>query len=67
MKLKQEKRYENLSSSAHVVHTTVNQDESGCEMFKNEKCTYKACKTTVFPLLNMQISDVFVAVVVVVA
>ena len=43
---------ENLSSSAHVVHTTAKQvisrrrkDENGYEMFKNEKCT---SKTTVF-------------------
>ena len=34
------------------------------EMYKNEKRTYKVCKTTVFPL-NMQICDVFVPVVVV--
>ena len=36
-------------------------------MSKCEKCTCKACKTVVFSLSNMQICDVFVAVLVVAA
>ena len=38
-----------------MVHTTAKQaishhrkHENACEMYKNEKCTCKACKTTVF-------------------
>ena len=46
--------YENLWSSAHVFHIATKQiishrglDENGCEMYNNEKCLCKACKTTV--------------------
>ena len=42
---------ENLSSYAHVVHTTANsghgKDENASEMHKNENCTCKVCKTIV--------------------
>ena len=48
-------KIQHLSSYAHVVHTTAKQvisrrgkNENVCEMYKNEKCTCKACKTTVF-------------------
>ena len=50
-----EDKIERLSSYAHVVHTTAKQvisrrrkNENVCEMSKNEKCTCKACKNTVF-------------------
>ena len=46
---------EHLSSFAHVVHTTAKQvisrrrkNENVYKMSKNEKCTCKACKNTVF-------------------
>ena len=65
---------EHMSSFGHVVHTTAKQvisrrgkNENVYEMCKNEKCTCKACKIIVFLLSNMQICDVQVAVVVVVA
>ena len=52
---KQEDEIEHLSSYAQVVHTTAKQvisrrgkNENSCEMSKTEKCTCKACKTTVF-------------------
>ena len=45
----------NLSSYAHDVHTTAKQvisrrrkNENVYKMSKNEKCTCKACKNTVF-------------------
>ena len=48
-------KIENLSSYAHVVHTTAKQvisrrreNENVYKMSKNEKCTCKACKNTVF-------------------
>ena len=51
----QEDKIEHLSSYAHVVHTTAKQvisrrrkNENVCEMSKDEKCTCKACKDTVF-------------------
>ena len=54
-----------LSSSAYVVHSSAKQvisrrwlDEDGCEMYKNEKCTCKSCKTNIFSSLNVQIFDV---------
>lgn len=57
-----------MSLSAHVVHTTTKQvitrrrkHENGYEVYENEKCTCKACKTTRFSSLNMQIYDVLVA------
>ena len=69
-----EDKIEHLSSYAHVVHTPAKlvilrrrKNENVYKMSKNEKCTCKACKNTVFPLSNMQICEVFVAVVVVVA
>jgi len=48
--------------SFHVVERT--RTSSKCQ--KNEKCTWKACKNTVFLLSNMQICRVLVAVAVVV-
>ena len=66
-----EDKIEQLSSYAHVVHTTARQvisrhrkNENVFKMSKDEKCTCKACKNTVS---NMQICGVFVAVVIVVA
>ena len=63
-----------LSSYAHVVHTNAKQvilrrrkNESVFKMSKDEKCTCKACKNTIFSLSNMHICGLFVAVVVVVA
>jgi len=48
-------KIEHLSSYAHVVHTTAKQvssrhrqNESVFKMSKDEKCTCKACKNTVF-------------------
>ena len=48
-------KIEHLSSYAHVVHTTAKQvisrrrkNENFCKMSKNEKCTCKACRNTVF-------------------
>ena len=48
-------KIEHLSSYADVVHSTAKQvisrrrkNENVCEMPKNEKCTCRACKTTVF-------------------
>ena len=65
---------ENLSLSADVLHKTKNLAISRCcfaddgnKMDKSEKRTYRACKAIVFTPLNMQISDVLVAVAVVVA
>ena len=50
-----EDKIEYLSSYAHVVHTTARQvisrrgkNENVYKMSKNEKCTCKACKNTVF-------------------
>ena len=50
-----EDKIEHLSSYAHVVHTTAKQvisrrrkNENVYKMSKNEKCTCKACKNTVF-------------------
>ena len=50
-----EDKIEHFSSYAHVVYTTVKQvisrrrkNENVCEMSKDEKCTCKACKNTVF-------------------
>ena len=50
-----EDKIEHLSSYAHVVHTTANQvisrrrkNENVFKMSKDEKCTCKACKNTVF-------------------
>ena len=50
-----EDKIEHLSSYAHVVYTTVKQvisrrrkNENFCEMSKDEICTCKACKNTVF-------------------
>ena len=71
----QEDKIEHLSSYAHIVHTTAKQvissrrkNESVYKMSKNEKCTYKACKSTVFHChCNTQICGVFVAIVDVVA
>ena len=47
--------YEDLSSYAHVVHTTAKQaisrrrkNENVFKLSKDEKCTCKACKNTVF-------------------
>ena len=52
---------ENLAASARALDTTVKQvisrhgkDKKSYEMYKNEKRSCKACKTTVFAL-NMQI------------
>ena len=51
----EEDKIEHLSSYAHVVHTTAKQvisrrrkNEDVFEMSKDEKCTCKACKNTVF-------------------
>ena len=59
---------ENLSASAHTTYKQVisrrGNDKKGDEMYKNEKRTCKACKSTIFAL-NMQICDVFELVVVV--
>ena len=69
-----EDKIEHLSSYAHVVHTTAKQiisrrrkNENVFKMSKDEICTCKACKNTVFNCQNMQICGVLVAVVVVVA
>ena len=50
-----EDKLQHLSSYAHVVHTTAKQvisrrrkNENVYNMSKNEKCTCKACKNTVF-------------------
>ena len=50
-----EYKIEHLSSYTQVVHTTTKQiisrrgkNENVCEMFKNDKCTCKACRTIVF-------------------
>ena len=50
-----EDKIEHLSSHAHIVHTTAKQiiscrrkNENVFKMSKNEKCTCKACKNTVF-------------------
>ena len=50
-----EDKIEHLSSYAHVVHTTAKQvisrrrkNENVFKMSKNEKCTCKACKNTIF-------------------
>ena len=50
-----EDKFEHLSSYAHVVHTATKQvisrhikNENVYKMSKNEKCTCKACKNTVF-------------------
>ena len=50
-----EDKIEHLSSYAHVVHTTEKQvisrhrkNENVFKMSKEEKCTCKACKNTVF-------------------
>ena len=50
-----EDKIEDLSSYAHVVHTTAKQvisrrreNENVFKMSKDEKCTCKACKNTVF-------------------
>ena len=50
-----EYKIEHLWSYAQVVHTTTKQiisrrgkNENVCEMFKNDKCTCKACRTIVF-------------------
>ena len=49
---RKEDKIEYLSSYDHVVHATAKQvisrhgkNENFCEMFKNEKCTCKACNT----------------------
>ena len=39
--------------------TTANQDESGREMFKNEKCTYKACKSADFFFFIVKYANVW--------
>ena len=51
----EEDKIEHLSSYAHVVHTTAKQvisrrrkNENVFQMSKDEKCTRKACKNTVF-------------------
>ena len=51
----EEDKIEHLSSYAHVVHTTAKlvisrrrKNENVYKMSKNEKCTCKACKNTVF-------------------
>ena len=51
----QEDKIEHLSSYAHVVHITAEQvisrrrkNENVSKMSKNENCTCKACKNTVF-------------------
>ena len=50
-----EDKIEHLSSYAHVVHTTAKQvisrrrrNENVLKMSKDEKCTCKACRNTVF-------------------
>ena len=50
-----EDKIEHMSSYAHVVHTTAKQvisrrrkNENVFKMSKEEKCTCKACKSTVF-------------------
>ena len=50
-----EDKIEHLSSYSHVVHTTAKQvisrhrkNENVFKMSKDEKCTRKACKNTVF-------------------
>ena len=70
-----EDKIEHLSSYADVIHTTAKlvisrrrKNENVFKMSKDEICTCKACKNTAcFPLSNMQICGVFLAVVVVVA
>lgn len=55
----------------HVVHTATKhiisrrgKHENGREMYKNDKCTCKACEKYCFSfMLNMQICDVLVTVV----
>ena len=54
-RLGQEEKIEHLSSYAHVVHTTAKQlisrrrkNENVFKMSKDEKCTCKAYKNTVF-------------------
>ena len=49
------KKNENLLSCVHVVHITVKRAiprrgkvKNCSKMYKNEKCMWKACKTTVF-------------------
>jgi len=32
----------------NMLFHVVEKDKNGFEMYKDEKCTYKACKTTVF-------------------
>ena len=62
-------------TSLRVVHTTTKQlisrrgkNGNVYEMYTNEKCTCEACNTIVFHrLINMQICDVHVAVVVLLA
>ena len=53
--LRQQNKIEHLTSYVHVVHTTTKQvissrrkNENLCKMYKNGKCTCKACKTIVF-------------------
>ena len=53
-------KVEYLSLYAHVVHATAKEvisrrgkNENACEMFKNNKCMCKACKTIVFFLLKL--------------
>ena len=69
-----EDKMEHLTSYVHIVHTPAKlvisrrrKNENVHKMSKDEKCTCKACKNTVFLLSNMQICGVFVAVVVLVA
>ena len=56
-----------MFSSARVAHAAAKQlissrgkHENGSEICINGKCACKTCKTTVFLLLNMQISDILV-------
>ena len=58
-----------LTSSTQLQKQHISRngkDKNGCEVYNHENCRYKACKTPVF-FFNMQISDVLVAVVIVVA
>ena len=67
-------KIEHLSSYAHVVHTTAKKvisrhrkNENLFKMSKDEKMHVQSVQKHCFSFLNMQISGVFVGVVVVVA
>ena len=71
---KLENKFEHLSSYAHVVHTTAihvisrrRKNENVFKMSKNEKLHVQSVQNYCFLLSNMQIIDILVAVVGVVA